>query len=320
MLSLSLPTAQRPNFIHAPAAPRLQLHRAGSARRGEVEAFISAVYRERYGAELQHFAPVLVSLHDEHGECVAAAGYRAADSGPLFLERYLPARGGIAAASIGRAHAAARAHRRGRPPCGGACRRRPPADPAARPAPGGPGFRMGGQHADAGAAQPVRAHGRGAAGAGRGRPCGAGRPGGAVGQLLRPPSAGAGRPARCRAADAGAAERRAHEAGAGRRPACLERRAAERRPWPTPVRRWRAAGARVLATVLDNGAGLRRAGRGGAAARHRACAAAAVLHARRRCSMRCRPRASTRCWWLPPLAAAWPGLQLVAGRGGRRSR
>jgi hypothetical protein len=59
-------------------------------RRREVEAFISAVYRERYGAELQHFAPVLVSLHDEHGECVAAAGYRAADSGPLFLERYLP--------------------------------------------------------------------------------------------------------------------------------------------------------------------------------------------------------------------------------------
>lgn len=90
MLSLSLPTAQRPNFIHAPAAPRLQLHRAGSVRRREVEAFISAVYRERYGAELQHFAPVLVSLHDEHGECVAAAGYRAADSGPLFLERYLP--------------------------------------------------------------------------------------------------------------------------------------------------------------------------------------------------------------------------------------
>jgi Thermostable hemolysin len=90
VLSLSLPTAQRPNFIHAPAAPRLQLHRAGSVRRREVEAFISAVYRERYGAELQHFAPVLVSLHDEHGECVAAAGYRAADSGPLFLERYLP--------------------------------------------------------------------------------------------------------------------------------------------------------------------------------------------------------------------------------------
>jgi len=56
-----------------------------------VEAFISAVYRERYGAELRHFAPLLVSLHDEQGDCVAAAGYRAADSGPLFLERYLSA-------------------------------------------------------------------------------------------------------------------------------------------------------------------------------------------------------------------------------------
>jgi AcrR family transcriptional regulator len=55
-----------------------------------VEAFISAVYRQRYGAELSQFAPLLVSLHDADGDCVAAAGYRAADGGPLFLERYLP--------------------------------------------------------------------------------------------------------------------------------------------------------------------------------------------------------------------------------------
>jgi hypothetical protein len=61
----------------------------GAPRRAEVEAFIGAVYRERFRAELRHFAPVLVSLHDDQGECVAAAGYRAADIGPLFLERYL---------------------------------------------------------------------------------------------------------------------------------------------------------------------------------------------------------------------------------------
>ena len=93
MLSLSMPAAVRPNAISAQAAPapRLRLHRAGSPGRREIEAFISAVYRERYGAELQHFAPMLVSLHDEHGDCMAAAGYRAADTGPLFLERYLSA-------------------------------------------------------------------------------------------------------------------------------------------------------------------------------------------------------------------------------------
>jgi AcrR family transcriptional regulator len=87
-LSLSLPAALRP--VASLARPRLQLHRSDSPRRREIEAFVSAVYRERYGAELRHFAPLLVSLHDEHGDCVAAAGYRAADGGPLFLERYLP--------------------------------------------------------------------------------------------------------------------------------------------------------------------------------------------------------------------------------------
>ena len=51
-------------------------------------AFIAAVYRERFGAELRQFAPVLVSRGDQ-GECVAAAGYRAADGGPLLLEHYL---------------------------------------------------------------------------------------------------------------------------------------------------------------------------------------------------------------------------------------
>jgi hypothetical protein len=90
MLSLSLPSAARRPNVLAAAARHLRLHRADAPGRAEVEAFISAVYRERYGAELRHFAPVLVSLQDEDGDCVAAAGYRAAGSGPLFLERYLP--------------------------------------------------------------------------------------------------------------------------------------------------------------------------------------------------------------------------------------
>jgi hypothetical protein len=56
-----------------------------------VERFIAAVYRARHGADVRHFAHTLVSLRDATGELVAAAGYRAADQAPLFLERYLGA-------------------------------------------------------------------------------------------------------------------------------------------------------------------------------------------------------------------------------------
>lgn len=86
--------------LSAPACPadghwagshRLAEYHAGDLHRGAVEAFIRQVFRERFGAELRHFAPVLVGLHDADGTLVAAAGYRAADRGPLFLERYLDA-------------------------------------------------------------------------------------------------------------------------------------------------------------------------------------------------------------------------------------
>lgn len=76
--------------IRCPAAwPCLRVHAPGDAGRADVERFITAVYRERHGAEVRHFAPTLVGLRDETGELVAAAGYRAADEAPLFLERYL---------------------------------------------------------------------------------------------------------------------------------------------------------------------------------------------------------------------------------------
>lgn len=98
------------------AAPTLRVHRAGTGtgpeadERAQVEAYIRGVFRERYGAEVRSFAPVLVSLRDASGEIVAAAGYRCAGGDTLFLERYLtqpveqllaatgstlPARGGI---------------------------------------------------------------------------------------------------------------------------------------------------------------------------------------------------------------------------------
>ena len=97
MLALNLPPKADLNPPPAATAqpvrpaPRLQVHGPLDARRGPVEQFIRGVYRERYDADVQHFAPVLVSLQDADGEIVAAAGYRPADAGPLFLERYLGA-------------------------------------------------------------------------------------------------------------------------------------------------------------------------------------------------------------------------------------
>ena len=49
------------------------------------------VYRARFGADVHVFAPLLVSRRGTDGELCAAAGYRPADAGALFLERYLDA-------------------------------------------------------------------------------------------------------------------------------------------------------------------------------------------------------------------------------------
>lgn len=59
-----------------------------SARRAETEAFIRMVFSRHYGADVTGFAPELMRL-EQAGRTVAAAGWRAAGSGPLFLERYL---------------------------------------------------------------------------------------------------------------------------------------------------------------------------------------------------------------------------------------
>ncbi|MBK9133146.1 MAG: thermostable hemolysin [Betaproteobacteria bacterium] len=71
------------------SAATLRLHGHGTPDRAAVESFIRTVFRERFAADVRHFAPMLVSLADANGEVVAAAGYRGGDAGPLFLERYL---------------------------------------------------------------------------------------------------------------------------------------------------------------------------------------------------------------------------------------
>jgi hypothetical protein len=69
--------------------PQLAVHAHDDPQRTQVERFIREVFARRYGADVRHFAPLLVSLQDR-GEIVAAAGYRSAAEAPLFLERYLP--------------------------------------------------------------------------------------------------------------------------------------------------------------------------------------------------------------------------------------
>lgn len=93
MLSMHLPLRGplETGAHRAPLVPGLGVHPPGDPARAEVEAFVRAVYRDHFGADVRAFAPTLVSLRDPLGTIVAAAGYRAAVDGPLFLERYLDA-------------------------------------------------------------------------------------------------------------------------------------------------------------------------------------------------------------------------------------
>lgn len=91
-LSLAQPLfAAHPMAAHGSGSHTLSEHPVGDPRREEVEAFIRDVFRAHFGAAVRGFAPMLVGLRDHSGTLVAAAGYRAADAGPLFLERYLDA-------------------------------------------------------------------------------------------------------------------------------------------------------------------------------------------------------------------------------------
>ncbi len=68
--------------------PGLVVYQPEDPQRAEVELFIQEIYQARYGASVKEFAPILVGLADEHGQLVAAVGYRCAEATPLFLEQY----------------------------------------------------------------------------------------------------------------------------------------------------------------------------------------------------------------------------------------
>ncbi len=65
-----------------------------SPRRPEAEAYIRAIYARHHGARVASFAPDLFLLERARsdantGKIIAAAGWRCASKGPLFLETYL---------------------------------------------------------------------------------------------------------------------------------------------------------------------------------------------------------------------------------------
>ena len=80
------PADSRSTAVHADGG-ELRLHPPRAATRATAQSFIQSIYRSRYGAEIRHWAPSLVSLGNGRS-VTAAAGYRRA-SRALFLERYL---------------------------------------------------------------------------------------------------------------------------------------------------------------------------------------------------------------------------------------
>ncbi len=57
--------------------------------RPEVEAFVHAVFKVTYGANVTEFMPVLVALRDENDVLMAVFGIRSATEELLFLEQYI---------------------------------------------------------------------------------------------------------------------------------------------------------------------------------------------------------------------------------------
>lgn len=57
--------------------------------RRQLEQFIHTVFRNVYNADITHFMPQMLSLHDQHAQVLAVCGLRSASNKRLFLEAYL---------------------------------------------------------------------------------------------------------------------------------------------------------------------------------------------------------------------------------------
>lgn len=67
----------------------LTIQAALGVDRRRVEQFIEAAYARAFGGCIASHYPALVSIRDGDGQIIAAAGFRLAADGPLFLEQYL---------------------------------------------------------------------------------------------------------------------------------------------------------------------------------------------------------------------------------------
>jgi hypothetical protein len=74
-----------------PAAPPrfVEVYRADGPARARAEAFLEAEYARAFGGRIRSHYPMLMGVTGADGAVLAAAGFRPASSGPLFLEQYL---------------------------------------------------------------------------------------------------------------------------------------------------------------------------------------------------------------------------------------
>jgi hypothetical protein len=77
----------RPSSVCQPRF--VQTLKPGAEKRIDAERFVTACFKQHYGADIRHFMPLLMSLRDHQGILKAVLGFRQADQDPLFLECYL---------------------------------------------------------------------------------------------------------------------------------------------------------------------------------------------------------------------------------------
>lgn len=68
---------------------RLTERAPGEPGRERLEGFVAEAFARAHGATVQAFMPSMLGLEDGGGRLRCVLGYRGADSGELFLERYL---------------------------------------------------------------------------------------------------------------------------------------------------------------------------------------------------------------------------------------
>ncbi len=84
---MTKPTARQHSSQRVPTS--INLNGSADPGRGEAEGFIHQLFVHAYGADVQHFLPLLMGLRDDSGRLQGALGLQEAATGALFLENYL---------------------------------------------------------------------------------------------------------------------------------------------------------------------------------------------------------------------------------------